>query len=149
MKTRDIVKEIRKEAGNVTAVADTLGISRMTMYRKIRKSPVLQAAIEEARESSLDKVEHVLHQKAADGEPWAVCFYLKTQGKRRGYVERQEVTGAEGGRLIIEVTSDRNAIEGSSEPIQVSPVQGQVPGVHRRDRIGEDVGRVSEGADKV
>ena len=24
------------------------------------------------------------------GEAWAVCFYLKTQGKDRGYVERYE-----------------------------------------------------------
>ena len=27
------------------------------------------------------------------GDAWAICFYLKTQGKNREYVERQEVTG--------------------------------------------------------
>ena len=28
----------------------------------------------------------------ADGEAWAVCFFLKTQGYRRGYTERATVT---------------------------------------------------------
>jgi hypothetical protein len=35
--------------------------------------------------------------------PAAIIFFLKTQGKSRGYVERQEVTGADGKKLF-EVT---------------------------------------------
>jgi hypothetical protein len=34
------------------------------------------------------------------GEPWAVCFTLKCLGKDRGYVERQERTGAGGQPLV-------------------------------------------------
>lgn len=30
-----------------------------------------------------------------------IMFYLKTQAKERGYVERQEITGAEGGPIQI------------------------------------------------
>ena len=30
-----------------------------------------------------------------NGEPWAIQMTLKTIGKSRGYVERQEVTGAD------------------------------------------------------
>jgi hypothetical protein len=33
-------------------------------------------------------------------EAWAVCFTLKTIGKGRGYVERNEVTGANGKDFI-------------------------------------------------
>jgi hypothetical protein len=35
-----------------------------------------------------------------DGNVAATIFFLKTQGKRRGYIERQEVTGAEGAPII-------------------------------------------------
>jgi hypothetical protein len=36
----------------------------------------------------LDNVESALYTAALAGEAWAVCFFLKTQGKARGYVER-------------------------------------------------------------
>jgi len=35
-----------------------------------------------------------------EGNVAATIFFLKTQGKKRGYVERQEVTGAEGAPII-------------------------------------------------
>jgi hypothetical protein len=41
-----------------------------------------------------------------NGEPWAVAMVLKTIGKSRGYVERQEVTGADGGKVQIEYVND-------------------------------------------
>ena len=25
------------------------------------------------------------------GEPWAICFYLKTQGRKRGYLESRQI----------------------------------------------------------
>jgi hypothetical protein len=37
------------------------------------------------------------------GEPWAVALTLKTLGKQRGYVERQEVTGADAGPVDVRV----------------------------------------------
>ena len=98
----EIIRAITDECGNLTAAAARLGISRPTIYERKEKNPEIQAALDNARESTLDDVEHVLHQKAKDGEAWAVCFFLKTQGKRRGYVESANValTGAEGAPLF-------------------------------------------------
>jgi hypothetical protein len=40
------------------------------------------------------------------GNVTAIIFYLKTQAKDRGYVERQELTGADGGKLQVEYVND-------------------------------------------
>ena len=58
----------------------------------------------------LDNAESILYKKVLEGSTPELLFFLKTQGKRRGYVERSEVTGAEGGPLTIEYVNDwRNA----------------------------------------
>ena len=43
-----------------------------------------------------------------NGEPWAVAMVLKTIGKHRGYVERQEVTGADGGSITVKWDESEN-----------------------------------------
>ena len=40
------------------------------------------------------------------GNLGAIIFFLKTQGKERGYTERQEITGADGTALVIEYVND-------------------------------------------
>ena len=93
--------------GNLSAIARKYNVSRASVCDLVAKRPNLQKIMEDARESRLDAAEDKLGQKIDDGEGWAVCFFLKTQGKKRGYVERQELTGAEGGPVQVEqVTLD-------------------------------------------
>jgi len=40
---------------------------------------------------TLDFVESQLHKQIKDGNTPSTIFYLKTKGKRRGYIERQEL----------------------------------------------------------
>lgn len=77
--------------GNVSMVARTLNVSRTTLYNYINSHSTVKAKLDEAREKMIDNVESVLYSKALAGEAWAVCFFLKTQAKHRGYVERQEL----------------------------------------------------------
>jgi hypothetical protein len=49
----------------------------------------------------VDIAELKLRQQVQDGEAWAVKYILSTKGKSRGYVERQEVTGKDGGAIVI------------------------------------------------
>ena len=37
-----------------------------------------------------------VHQQIGDNSTAATIFYLKNKSKKRGYIERQEITGADG-----------------------------------------------------
>jgi hypothetical protein len=82
---------IKRHNGNISAVARALKVSRKTLYQHISANETLQQVLEDSRESMLDDAEDALQKAIKDGQPWAVCFALKTKGKSRGYVEKQEI----------------------------------------------------------
>ena len=90
MKSADIIKAIVKHHGNLSAAAQALKCARITIYRRAEREPAVQAAIDETRELMLDAAEHVLHRKVLQGSTTELIFFLKTQGHKRGYVERVE-----------------------------------------------------------
>jgi hypothetical protein len=110
----DTEAAIEKYSGNLTAVAKYFGVARMTVYRKIAKHASLQEALETARETMLDNVESTLYKQALEGNTTSMIFFLKTQGKSRGYVERQEHTGEDGEplfptqQIVAEVNKQKN-----------------------------------------
>ncbi|WP_020476476.1 hypothetical protein [Zavarzinella formosa] len=97
-----VLDKIVEFKGNVSACSRAFGVSRTTVHEFIRKHPDLQAAVRDARESLIDVAESVLYKAVLNGEAWAVCFTLKTQGRFRGYVQRQEHTGRDGEAIIYE-----------------------------------------------
>lgn len=66
-----------------------MGVERATLYIWIEDES-LQQSIVDGRNSRIDFVESKLDQKINEGDTTAIIFFLKTQGKERGYVERQE-----------------------------------------------------------
>jgi len=92
-----MAEAIRLAKGNITAAAEALGYSRETLSRHVSKHPELQAAKSVGEDLRLDIAETMLDRAVANGEAWAICFFLKTRGKARGYTERHEVTGADDG----------------------------------------------------
>ncbi|MBD3292310.1 MAG: hypothetical protein GF393_05260 [Armatimonadia bacterium] len=90
-KTEHILKAICDCGGSVTDAAKALGCARNTIAKRAEKEPEIAEAIRDAREAMVDEAEKSLFTAVKKGEAWAVCFCLKTQGKSRGYVERQQV----------------------------------------------------------
>jgi len=76
---------LRKCVGNMAGAARALGVDRITVWRFVKKHPSLAEVLETMRETMLDNAETALSKATLGGESWAVCFYLKTQGRRRGY----------------------------------------------------------------
>jgi len=98
-----IIKALKENQGLLTLAAKKAGVSYTTMGRYIADFPTVAQAVREAKESLLDFAEGKLYQKMQQGDMTAIIFYLKTQGKRRNYTERQEVTGADGTPLKVEI----------------------------------------------
>lgn len=95
-KRAKIPELIANHRGNVSAIARELQMPRSSLHVIIHDDPTLKQLLADERERMLDNAEDKLGQAVDMGEAWAVCFTLKTQGKERGYSERQEITGANG-----------------------------------------------------
>lgn len=107
---KDAIKEKR---GNLSAVARAFGLSRNAILYRIDKSDDLKEAVRQARETMLDNAETTLYDEAINGNVTALIFFLKTQGKSRGYTERQEITGADGEQLKIVIEYANNTADNS------------------------------------
>ena len=89
--TKKIIEVLNVKAGMVTYAAEAMKVSTPTLYRWINKSPELQEALNAIRNANVDMAESALIDKIKQGDTTAIIFYLKCQGKGRGYVERQQV----------------------------------------------------------
>lgn len=96
-----VIESVHKCHGLLAAVARDLSISRQTAYRYTKNYPTVAAAVHDEREEMIDIAEKGLVQAVQRGNIVAIMFLLKTIGKERGYVDRQEVTGADGGPVTI------------------------------------------------
>lgn len=76
---------------HVTKTCEETGISRMTYYDWTRKNPKFKAKMEDLREQEIDTFEDAFRELIEDRNPAAVMFGLKTRGRHRGYIDRQEV----------------------------------------------------------
>jgi hypothetical protein len=95
-KPQQVIDAIRRHHGMLTLAATALRCNRETVRNYAKRYPEVAEALRDERERVLDLAEMALFDAILRGEPWAICFYLKTQGKSRGYTERREITGQNG-----------------------------------------------------
>jgi hypothetical protein len=123
IKKKAMLEALEKSLGNVTAAVRHLGGSmvRSTHYAWMKDDPEYKAAVEELLNVTLDFVESKMYErikgvivKGKKGNLYKVPpsetlikFVLSTKGKQRGYIERKEITGAEGEPLkVVQVLPD-------------------------------------------
>ena len=99
-----IIKALSESKGLLTLAASKAGVSYSTINRYAREFSSVQDAVHEAKESMLDYTESKLYAAIKDGNMTAIIFYLKTQGKGRGYIERHEHTGESGQPMKVEIS---------------------------------------------
>ena len=101
MKSKEkFLDNFKMSLGNISISCEASGISRQTYYNWIKQDPDFANQCKDIEERNLDLAEMKLLNAIREGKTAELLFYLKTKGKKRGYVERQEITGAEGQQLF-------------------------------------------------
>lgn len=85
-----MIKAIDKSFGIITLIADKLRVHRSTVYDNIKKFE-LSDLIEAERDRLVDFAESKLIENIRKGKETSIIFALKTIGKKRGYIEKQEI----------------------------------------------------------
>lgn len=98
-----MLQALEKSLGVVTSACKSVGISRETHYRWMKEDEAYRDSVKELENVAIDFAESQLHKQISSGNPTATIFYLKTKGKNRGYVERQEIQHDGGEGLRIEI----------------------------------------------
>lgn len=94
MLTEDkVIKALKAKGGRLSDAARGLHVTYGCIYQFIKAHKKCEEALETIQEGFLDLAESKLLTAIRKGAPWAICFYLKCQGKDRGWIERQELTG--------------------------------------------------------
>lgn len=99
--TERIIECLRETNGLVSLAAKRVPCSQTTIYKRARDVAAVRRVVDECRDELVDLGELALRAAVINREPWAVAMVLKTLGKNRGYVERQEVTGADAGPIVV------------------------------------------------
>lgn len=102
---RKMLEALEKSLGIVTTAARVVGIHRDCHYRWMKEDDDYKAAVDSVNEGVIDFAESKLHNLIENGDTAATIFYMKTKGKKRGYIERQELTGADN-QPIITISSN-------------------------------------------
>ena len=103
LKKEAFLVALEKSLGIVSQAAKQVGIDRTTPYRWMKEDEEFKERVEEIQNVVGDFAETKLYELVNEGNPSAVIFLCKTKFKNRGYVERQEITGVDGGNLDINI----------------------------------------------
>jgi hypothetical protein len=86
-----LIQALEKSLGVVTTACKQVGVGRTTYYEWINTDKEFAKQVSEIQNIALDFAESQLHKQIGEGSTAATIFYLKTKGKSRGYIERQEL----------------------------------------------------------
>jgi poly-gamma-glutamate capsule biosynthesis protein CapA/YwtB (metallophosphatase superfamily) len=106
LKKNAMLEALKKSLGIVTKAVEMVGIDRQTHYNWLKDDADYKAKVEALDDVVLDFAESKLHQSINNGSDTATIFFLKTKGKKRGYIEKQEITQTNLNVEVAEVTEE-------------------------------------------
>jgi len=91
IKKESILEALEKSLGVVTMACKSADVPRSTYYKWLKEDEEFSKAVKDIENIALDFGESQLHKQIKDGNTSATIFFLKTKGKKRGYIERSEL----------------------------------------------------------
>ncbi len=91
IKKESILEALEKSLGVVTMACKSADVPRSTYYKWLKEDEEFYKAVKDIENIALDFGESQLHKQIGDGNTSATIFFLKTKGKKRGYIERSEL----------------------------------------------------------
>ncbi len=88
---KKLLNALEKSLGIVTTACHMTGISRSTFYNYYKSDLEFKKQVDDLESVALDFVESQLFEQIKNGVPASTIFYLKTKGKKRGYIEKMDV----------------------------------------------------------
>ena len=86
-----LLDALEKSLGIVTTACKIVGVDRGTFYRYYNEDENFKKAVKDIENVSLDFAETKLLEQIKSNNTAATIFYLKTKGKNRGYIEKQQI----------------------------------------------------------
>ena len=120
-RAQQFIDAIPGTGGIVTEIAKKVGCVWHTARKYIDTYPTIKAAHDDECETVLDMAETKVIEAIKDSDPQMIRYYLSTKGKRRGYTERQEITGADGGALLLRIVEQIVGDDGNADPNGPAP----------------------------
>jgi hypothetical protein len=95
IKKTAMINSLKSSLGVVSTACEKVGIVRKTFYEWIKNDLEFKEEVDNISEDAIDFVESKLFEEIEKNNITAIIFYLKTKGKKRGFVERTEITNIE------------------------------------------------------
>jgi len=86
-----MILALEQNLGIVTNACKAIGISIPMHYKWLKEDAEYRRAVKDMENAALDFAESQLLKQIQKGNPLSTIFYLKCKGKKRGYIEQNNL----------------------------------------------------------
>ena len=122
-----LVEALQQSLGVVTTACKKVGIHRSTFYDWMNDDEDFAAEVRDVENIALDFAESNLYKKIREGDTSSIIFYLKTKGKKRGYIERIISDVNMSGEMTLKAKPDLSNLT-DEELRQLAEIQNKLEG---------------------
>ena len=109
------IKAIPGSGGIISTIAKRVGCEWHTAKSFIDTYPTVKQVYDNECESVLDLCQSTIIKSIQNGDTGDAKWYLSRKGKDRGFVERSEVTGADGDAIPVAFVDYRYGLKSSDD----------------------------------